>query len=56
MKNKPIIRHCKNCEWAERHTYNSIYCNVKYGIVAEDFQRLEALFCRYYQKRDETDD
>lgn len=51
---KPIIRHCKNCEWAlsSNHTEDA-YCNVKYKIITR--LRIMALLCRHYTKRDKTD-
>ena len=54
MDNKPIIRHCRNCKWSNTQkscTGLSIYCEVRYSEVFDDFQRATALFCRHYKKR-----
>lgn len=53
MKKKPIIRHCKNCQWCE---YKSIIrdfeCAVKYEPIY-DYGRRKALFCRHYTQKEE---
>lgn len=55
--NKPIIRHCKNCEWANfrlnyyNHT-DGIRCDVKYKIFYNKSQRLRALFCPHFKKKE----
>ena len=54
--NRPLIRHCKNCEWSnfELGRYNhldEIICNVKYEHISNCNQRVQALFCRHYKKK-----
>ena len=54
---KPIIRHCKNCRYSNfvLNGYNhekSIWCDVKYIYVINDFQRVKALFCPHYKRSD----
>ena len=49
---KPIIRHCRNCEYSEKWcSYDHIKCEVKYKTVREGWQRFKALFCKYYKKK-----
>lgn len=52
MKNKPIIRHCKNCDYCCKfnHPCDNIYCSVRYNCVSNGIQRIRALFCSYYKK------
>lgn len=55
MSDKPIIRHCKNCEYScEWILIDSccITCKVKYKSIYH--QRLVALFCKYFKKVKET--
>lgn len=50
---KPIIRHCKNCEWCK--TYwgcSGIDCKITYKTIFN--QRIKALLCRYYKQKSET--
>lgn len=56
MDNKPIIRHCRNCEWANTNKSFpefKIFCEVKYKSVFAEYQRCTALFCRHYKKREQ---
>ena len=48
---KPIIRHCKNCRWGET-CYGYIDCTVKYKTINNSKQRIRALFCRFYKKKE----
>ena len=46
---KPIIRHCKNCEYCgERFACD--YCTVIYRTI--DLGRPKALLCRFYKKKE----
>lgn len=52
MADKPIIRHCRNCQW-----YIGPYlpgltgdCDVKYEQCFNP--RRKALFCRFYKKKE----
>lgn len=50
---KPTIRHCKNCQWAKYgFSTDSITCTVKYTYHWAKYQRIIALFCRYYCKKE----
>ena len=56
MADKPLIRHCRNCEYAKvqdyynpDYPYLKVSCRVYYKEV--EFPRPTALFCRYYKKR-----
>ena len=50
---KPIIRHCKNCEWCKQNKHNdNIDCTVTYKYILEDFQRIKAILCRYYKQKE----
>lgn len=53
MNDKPIIRHCRNCKYAELRTTGAIFCDVKYNLHEEGFQRTDAIFCRYYKQKEE---
>ena len=49
---KPIIRHCRNCEYATKWTmYPHTECNVKFKTIWEYKQRITALFCRFYKPK-----
>lgn len=49
--NKPIIRHCKNCEY--RTAFLGDYCDVKYKKLYNGMSlRLRALLCRYYKQKE----
>lgn len=47
---KPIIRHCRNCQWGKENIWGNIDCTVKYTSIYEE--RLCALFCRFYKKKE----
>ena len=47
---KPIIRHCKNCQYYGRK-FGQYDCQVRYVDVL--CQRLRALLCRFYKKVEE---
>lgn len=55
--NKPIISHCRNCEYCNipycRDT--NLWCKVKYKGIDPNDQRITALFYRYYKKYKEGD-
>ena len=54
QNDKPIIRHCKNCEWCKEYKWLShIDCTVTYKTVWKT--RLKALFCRYYKEKERKD-
>ena len=56
MNNKPMIRHCKNCEYStfgNELLTDSIYCKVKYILKLNSEQRVSALLCRYYKRKDD---
>lgn len=46
---KPIIRHCKNCEWHIQYAGCRPECTVKYQWCWKP--RLKALLCRYFKKK-----
>lgn len=49
---KPIIRHCRNCEWAKDCVpIHPKWCSVKYKEIHPDSQRITALFCRHYKNK-----
>ena len=55
MEEKPIIRHCYNCQWSEKEViFGSAYhsCTVKH-IAVNWRPRLKALLCKYYKKVEE---
>ena len=53
MKQKPRIRHCRNCQW--HCSIEGYYeCRVRYTDVL--FERLRALFCRFYEVVEEDDE
>lgn len=54
---KPMIRHCKNCQWCGGYyggLREDVVCKVKYKGIDNEWQRLVALMCWHYKKR--TDD
>lgn len=55
MQNKPIIRHCKNCEYCDNFggEYGGSGCLITYKFNFS--QRLKALFCRYYKAKGGVD-
>ena len=53
MSKKPIIRHCRNCEYGKLLFCNSIECTVTYKhITYNSDQRQKALFCRHYKQKE----
>ena len=53
MKQKPRIRHCRNCQW--HCSIEGYYeCRVRYTDVL--FERLRALFCRFYEVVEEDEE
>ena len=57
MSDKPIIRHCRNCEYFRQYNFlNDGECEVKYKYLAVEFQRTSALFCRYYKQKGEEEE
>lgn len=53
MKNKPMIRHCKNCQYCGSWLTieDTITCKVKYKRILDNEQRIKALFCRHYKQK-----
>ena len=52
---KPIIRHCKNCKWGIKRGYgdlSNIECSVRYRDYYNSEQRIRALLCRHYCKKE----
>ena len=53
---KPTIRHCKNCKWVQNAVFtDSVTCTVKYKWILNDYQRITALLCKHYCKKDGAD-
>ena len=53
---KPLIRHCKNCQWVGGWfggSFEDVICMVKYKRINNSQQRYKALFCRYYKKKEQ---
>ncbi len=49
---KPIIRHCRNCEYAKKWVmYDTVDCEVKYKSIWNFQQRWAALFCRHFKAK-----
>lgn len=48
MNEKPIIRHCRNCEYYETG-FRIFDCTVRYKDVY--CERMRALFCKYYKQK-----
>lgn len=55
MSDKPIIRHCRNCEYFCLNYIGGGECTVKYQYVLEEKQRVKAMFCRYYKQEGKSD-
>ena len=54
MQNKPVIRHCYNCQYANRHDMtNGLTCGVKYKWILSGERRIKAMLCKYYRPRTE---
>lgn len=53
MSDKPIIRHCRNCKYAELYKISgAIVCDVKYKYYSKNSQRMRAIFCRHYKQKE----
>lgn len=50
MSEKPIIRHCRNCEYSYMKYTGGCGCEVRYTTI--DFPRIKAWICRYYKQRE----
>lgn len=49
---KPIIRHCRNCEYKDSYfRYGQIFCTVKYKRIPSGMLRLKALLCKHYKQK-----
>lgn len=49
---KPIIRHCRNCEYAaDCVPIQPKYCVVKYKTIPGNRQRICGLFCRFFKSK-----
>lgn len=52
LNEKPLIRHCRNCEWCKEFWLSSdIECKVTYKTIFN--QRTKALLCKYYKQKGE---
>ena len=51
---KPIIRHCRNCQWYSRELCGMYQCSVRYKRVL--YERLRAWFCRFYKQKEEQNE
>jgi hypothetical protein len=56
MGDKPIIRHCKNCEYCGLGKWGICeplepYCEIRY--IYPELPRLRALLCRFYKPKGE---
>ena len=52
---KPMIRHCRNCEYLKTSNYGDIrdgVCMVKYKFKDCTMQRISALFCRFFKQKE----
>lgn len=49
---KPMIRHCRNCEYIS----SVDYCTVKYSYKPDEFQRISALLCKFYKQRSDNNE
>lgn len=47
---KPIIRHCKNCEWVHSCGTTIVFCRVRYKDIIRT--RITAILCRHYCKKE----
>lgn len=54
-QNKPLIRHCWNCEWGKPCcAVDGAYCNVRYKYILTP--RLMTWFCRFFKMKGENTD
>lgn len=51
---KPIIRHCQNCQWYKKNIFGGYECSVRYKRIS--CERLRAWLCRFYKKVEEKDE
>jgi hypothetical protein len=49
MSKKPIIRHCRNCEYHKPAHIFDAWCDVKYKWIEKG--KKGARFCRYYKQK-----
>lgn len=49
---KPIIRHCRNCEYSKGYMWHIVSCDVKYIEIPESKQRFKGLFCRFFKPKE----
>lgn len=55
--NKPMIRHCRNCEWGQLYFCSDIRCMVTYkDIRYNSEQRRKAIFCKHYKQKEVQDE
>ena len=47
---KPIIRHCRNCEYHKGTPCGSVFCDVRYTHIT--FERLRAVLCKFYKENE----
>ena len=52
-QNKPLIRHCRNCEWSSYHPAIHEKCSVFYKFIRHP--RLTAWLCRFYKMKGSAD-
>lgn len=50
---KPILRHCQNCKWSGENILGACECKVKYQHIYRSDQRLKALLCRHYERKED---
>ena len=50
MSEKPIIRHCRNCEYSHLKLTGKCGCEVRYTTI--DCPRIKAWICRFYKQRE----
>lgn len=56
MSNKPMIRHCRNCEWGKETLTTDTWCTVKYCYRFDYSQRIAALLCKFYKQRSDDNE
>lgn len=53
MRDKPVIRHCRNCLYHKTTPCGDIVCDVRYKHV--EFERIRAVICKFYNDGKEDD-